>query len=113
MSLHHSEATHEQLIARVPQVTGRDLPEWFTALDDGPGLLRFDERVNWFPHISPDGEWIVYLSYPPGTVGHPPDKDVILRLMRPDGSERQDEDEPPSLHVLLSRDDAWGPTGRL
>ena len=47
MSLHHSEATHEQLIARVPQVTGRDLPEWFRTLDEGPGLLRFDERVNW------------------------------------------------------------------
>jgi Tol biopolymer transport system component len=54
------------------------------------GQLTFDERVNWFPHISPDGEWIVYLSYPPGTTGHPPDKDVILRLMRPDGRERQD-----------------------
>ena len=47
MSLHHSEATHQQLIARVPQVTGRDLPEWFVALDDGPALLRFEERVNW------------------------------------------------------------------
>jgi hypothetical protein len=47
MSLHHSEETHHQLVARVPQVTGRDLPEWFTALEAGPGLLRFDERVNW------------------------------------------------------------------
>jgi Domain of unknown function (DUF4287) len=57
MSLHHSEATHDQLIARVPQVTGRDLPEWFTALDDGPGLLRFDERVNWLrdEHSIPHG----------------------------------------------------------
>jgi TolB protein len=54
------------------------------------GQLTFDERVNWFPHVSPDGEWVVYLSYPPGTIGHPPDKDVILRLMRPDGSERRD-----------------------
>ena len=52
--------------------------------------LTSDERVNWFPHVSPDGQWIVYLSYPPGTIGHPPDKDVILRLMRPDGSERRD-----------------------
>ena len=47
MSLHHSEATHQQLIERVPQATGRDLSDWFKALDDGPGLLRFDERVNW------------------------------------------------------------------
>jgi Domain of unknown function (DUF4287) len=47
MSLNHSEATHQQLIERVPQVTGRGLSEWFKALEDGPGLLRFDERVNW------------------------------------------------------------------
>ena len=31
----------------MPQATGRDLPEWFRTLDEGPGLLRFDERVNW------------------------------------------------------------------
>ncbi len=47
MSLHHSEATHQQLLARVPQATGRELPEWFRALEDGPSLLRFEERVNW------------------------------------------------------------------
>ncbi len=47
MSLHHSEATHQQLLERVPQATGRDLSQWFQALEDGPSLLRFDERVNW------------------------------------------------------------------
>ena len=52
--------------------------------------LTFDERVNWFPHISPDGQWIVYLSFPPGTTGHPADKDVVLRLMHPDGSGHRD-----------------------
>jgi len=25
---------------------------------------------NWFPHISPDGQWMVWLSFPPGTEGH-------------------------------------------
>jgi TolB protein len=50
---------------------------------DGSNIeqLTRDERVNWFPHPSPDGEQIVYLSYPPGTEGHPPNKDVELRLM--------------------------------
>lgn len=59
---------------------------------DGTGIeqLTSDERVNWFPHASPDGQSIVYLSYPPGTLGHPPDKDVILRFMRPDGSGQRD-----------------------
>ena len=47
MTLHHSEETHQQLLAKVPEVTGREIPEWFRALEDGPGLLRFEERVNW------------------------------------------------------------------
>ena len=52
--------------------------------------VTIDERVNWFPHFSPDGQSIVYLSYPEGTQGHPPDKAVILRFMRPDGTGRRD-----------------------
>ena len=54
---------------------------------DGSGIeqLTDDERVNWFPHISPDGRQVVYISYPTGTTGHPPDKEVQLRIMPPDG----------------------------
>jgi TolB protein len=52
--------------------------------------LTFDARVNWFPHFSPDGSVIAYLSYPPGTTGHPADKDVILRTMNPDGTGMRD-----------------------
>jgi hypothetical protein len=44
--------------------------------------LTFDDRVNWFPHTSPDGSLWVYLSYPPGTEGHPADLNVELRLVR-------------------------------
>lgn len=41
---------------------------------------------DWFPHISPDGKWLVYLAYDPSVTGHPADKDVELRLMSlPDG----------------------------
>lgn len=47
MGLHHSEETHQQLVARVPAATGKELAEWFRCLDDGPGLSRFDDRVNW------------------------------------------------------------------
>ena len=51
---------------------------------DGSELeqLTFDDRVNWFPHLSPDGESIVYLSFPPGTEGHPADLPVELKLVR-------------------------------
>lgn len=64
----------------------------FRMKTDGTGVEQItqDERVNWFPHLSPDGKWIVYLSFPPGTLGHPANKDIILRRMRPDGSERRD-----------------------
>lgn len=50
---------------------------------DGSGLeqLTFDERVNWFPHLAPQGDRAVYLSYPPGTTGHPADRPVQLRVV--------------------------------
>lgn len=50
---------------------------------DGSGLeqLTFDDRVNWFPHWSPDGRLAVYLSFPPGTTGHPVDRIVQLRVV--------------------------------
>lgn len=64
----------------------------FRMRPDGSGIeqLTFDDRVNWFPHVSPDGRSVVFISYPAGTTGHPPNKDVILRLMRPDGSDQRD-----------------------
>jgi hypothetical protein len=40
-----------------------------------------DEWNNWFPHISPDGKWMVFLSFASGVEGHPPNKNVMLRLM--------------------------------
>jgi TolB protein len=59
---------------------------------DGSGLeqLTFDERVNWFPHPSPDGRQVAYVSFPPGTLGHPADRKVIIRLVAPDGGTSRD-----------------------
>lgn len=55
---------------------------WRMAPDgSNPEQLTSDEFNNWFPHISPDGKWMAFLSYGPGVTGHPPDKDVTLRLM--------------------------------
>ncbi|MGB6331965.1 MAG: hypothetical protein WBF41_09360 [Candidatus Sulfotelmatobacter sp.] len=47
--------------------------------------ITFDEFNNWFPHISPDGKWMVFLSYGNDVTGHPPNKDVRLRLMSVSG----------------------------
>ncbi|MCB1517039.1 MAG: PD40 domain-containing protein [Hyphomicrobiaceae bacterium] len=61
---------------------------------DGSGTqqLTFDDRVNWFPHLSPDGSRLVYISYPAGTIGHPADKQVIIRSMDPNGGGPADLD---------------------
>ena len=66
----------------------------FRMRPDGSGVeqLTHDDRVNWFPHISPDGRLMCYISFPEGTLGHPADKQVILRLANPDGTDLRDLD---------------------
>lgn len=64
----------------------------FRMRTDGSGhqQLTDDERVNWFPHPSPDGSRLLYLSFPPGTEGHPENRDVIIRLAATDGADPVD-----------------------
>lgn len=54
----------------------------FRMRPDGSGVeqLTHDERVNWFPHLAPDGSRLVYLSYAPGVEGHPGNEPVVLRV---------------------------------
>ncbi len=51
--------------------------------------LFSDEQVNWFPHPSPCGRYLLFLAYPPGTQGHPRDLPVELVLCAPDGSDQR------------------------
>lgn len=37
--------------------------------------------ADWFPHVSPDGAHASYLSYPPGTLGHPADLPVSVTVV--------------------------------
>jgi Tol biopolymer transport system component len=55
---------------------------WRMNPDGGEQTQVFsDDYNNWFPHISPDGKWMVFLSFDKAVVGHPENKDVMLRLM--------------------------------
>ena len=49
--------------------------------------VTFDEYNDWFPHFSPDGKWIVFISFPkeidPTT--HPFYQKVYLKLMPASG----------------------------
>ena len=49
--------------------------------------LTFDEYNDWFPHISPDGKWMVFVSFDPDIAlnSHPQYKSVMLRLMPTSG----------------------------
>lgn len=59
--------------------------------DDGSEQtqMTFDETLNsWFPHISPDGKLVIYISYYKGDLApneHLPNKNVELRLMSAEG----------------------------
>ena len=56
---------------------------------DGTGQEQVtnDDYSNWFAHPSPDGKWLVFLSFDKHVKGHPPNKDVMLRLMPAAGGE--------------------------
>lgn len=47
-----------------------------------PEQLTNDQYSNWFPHPSPDGRWVLFISYLEDQKAvHPADKSVMLRLM--------------------------------
>lgn len=90
-------AGHAQLF-RMPAVGG------------SPEQLTFDEQVNWFPHPSPDGSRIAFVSFPPGTLGHPADVPVVVRLLEKNGTVRE------LAHVFGGQGTmnvpSWSPDGR-
>ena len=50
---------------------------------DGSGQepVTNDEFNNWFAHPSPDGKWLVFLTYAKDVQGHPANQEVRLRLL--------------------------------
>lgn len=84
---------------------------WRMPAGGGPAeQVTSDEWEDWFPHPSPDGEHIVFLSYEPGTEGHPPNRNVKLRMTTPEG------DDPEVLLSLFGGQGtinvpSWSPDG--
>ncbi len=46
-----------------------------------PEQVTHDDQVNWTPHPSPDGKSVVFISYSPGTTGHPANQPIALRIL--------------------------------
>jgi TolB protein len=51
------------------------------AADKKAERVTSDELEDWFPHPSPDGKYLVFLSFPKGTAGHNVKTEVKLRRM--------------------------------
>jgi TolB protein len=49
--------------------------------------ITSDDLEDWFPHISPDGKMMVFLSFEKGIPDHPANKNVVLRMMAAPGAE--------------------------
>ena len=56
---------------------------WRMAPDgSGQEQVTFDDAcADWFPHPSPDGKQMAFLSYDRSVKGHPANRDVALRIM--------------------------------
>jgi TolB protein len=80
---------------------------------DGSGIERLthDERSNWFPKPSPDGNMIIYLAFPLGTLGHGANLPVTIRAMDPDGSRHRDVVDLFGGQGTLNVN-SWAPDGR-
>lgn len=62
---------------------------WRMEVDGSNPTHRVKEDANcWFPHVSPDGHWVVYITYAKNDVAagdHPANKNVELRLVPAEG----------------------------
>jgi Tol biopolymer transport system component len=85
-----------------------------TADGKNPEQITKDDLNNWFPHISPDGQSIAFISFPKGIdpSDHPYYKRVYLRLMPIDGG-------PPKVIAYVYGGQgtinvpSWSPDGRM
>jgi Tol biopolymer transport system component len=62
------EPGHAQL-ARIPDTGG------------SAERLVASDTVDWFPHLSPDAQSATYIAFPAGTLGHPADLSVEIRVV--------------------------------
>lgn len=85
----------------------------FRMRPDGTEVSRVivSDTVDWFPHPSPDGQQVLFMSYPVGTLGHPPDRHVSLKMLD------ANSDTPRTLVELFGGQgtvnvNSWSPDSR-
>ncbi len=61
------------------------------ANDEKAQQITNDEQEDWFPHCSPDGKWLVFLTLPKGTANHNGHMDVQLRMIQLPGPKPKEQ----------------------
>ncbi len=74
------------------------------------------DREDWFAHPSPDGKWMVLISFSKGTKGHPANQDVELQMMRLPGAKIKAE-QPKTILKLFGGQgtinvNSWSPDSK-
>ena len=105
----NSERSGHNQIWRIPSDGGGDNDAWVQRVTDG-------DLCDWFPHPSPNSKWIVMISFPKGTHGHPANRQVQLRLM-PLPGEKVKKVEPTAILTLFGGQgtinvNSWSPDSR-
>ncbi len=78
--------------------------------------ITSDDLEDWFPHISPDGKQMVIVSFEKGIPNHPPNKNVVLRMM-PAPGEHAGNIQPREIIQLFGGQgtinvNSWSPDSR-
>jgi len=76
-----------------------------------------DDLEDWFPHPSPDGKWLLFLSFPHGTEGHNDRNQRIQIRMIPMPGERLHDERPRVIVELTGGQgtinvNSWSPDSR-
>jgi Tol biopolymer transport system component len=61
--------------------------------------VTHDAQEDWFPHVSPNGKLIVFLSFPHGTENHNGEMDVEMRMISAPGKKANAEGQ--KIQTLL------------
>lgn len=93
------------------------MPAAGAGADDAQAVrITSDEKEDWFPHPSPDGKKIVFLSFPKGTAGHDGRLLVELRMISAPGAKVK-KMTPHTLHQFFGGQgsinvNSWSPDSR-
>ena len=79
--------------------------------------ITSDDLEDWFPHPSPDGKWLLFLSFPHGTEGHNDRNQRIQIRMIPMPGETPHDERPQVIVELTGGQgtinvNSWSPDSR-